>query len=84
MQSLIGCINEHWLFSCEHTCTCKYSNSISRDYFWTCTSSPDVESSSYILPQASRGHGGVAILWHKLLDKFIKLPRSDRIVGVKS
>ena len=80
-QPLIGCINEHWLHSFDQN----FLASIHSDYFVS-SSVPNTETSSYMFSSTIRGHGGVAILWHKSFDNFvvpIRSPRSDRLIGVR-
>ena len=74
-------LSEHWLYDHETS----YLLSFHPEYLAITRSSPVKESWSYLLPRNTRGHGGVAILWHRSFDKYItivKHPVSEQMLGI--
>uniref|UniRef100_A0A1X7VXM4 Endonuclease/exonuclease/phosphatase domain-containing protein n=1 Tax=Amphimedon queenslandica TaxID=400682 RepID=A0A1X7VXM4_AMPQE len=74
-------LSEHWLYNHESS----KLNSVHPDYLVYSTSTPMKESWSYMLPRNIRGHGGVAILWHKSYEfvSTLKHPKTERIIGIR-
>lgn len=63
-----------------------FISSIHKDYKCVSQSVPDQEANNFCYPRLLRGHGGVAILWHKLYDQYISpvlYPYSERIIGIR-
>ncbi len=78
---MIG-LSEHWLHSFEINAM----SNIHPDYCYSIECVPDRENSTFCYPCLLRGHGGVALLWHKSLNSVVSqvpFPRNDRIVGLR-
>ena len=60
-------ISEHWL----HDYNLYRIQQISDEYTILAKSPPQQEDPVYCVPRLIRGHGGVALGWHKSLDRFI-------------
>ncbi|KAK3088016.1 hypothetical protein FSP39_013503 [Pinctada imbricata] len=64
-NSDILCIQEHWLYTYKHHLITEFSPD-HRGF------AKSVDMNDQLLPQErSRGHGGIAILWNKKIDKYI-------------
>ena len=78
----IICLSEHWL----HSFQSNIISNIHPDYLYDIECVPDCEDRNFCFPRNLRGHGGVAILWHRSLNHVVKpvhFPRSERILGIR-
>ena len=75
-------ISEHWL----HDYNTNLLHGISNEYIFKSVSPPQEEDHLYCVPRLIRGHGGVALGWHKSLNQFItpiSFISSCRMLGIE-